>query len=45
MEVIGEEIEKYLPSPYAGEIRGIAKHFKLKVGEMVFVNIFYDVSV
>ncbi|XP_038059474.1 N-acylethanolamine-hydrolyzing acid amidase-like isoform X2 [Patiria miniata] len=44
LEIIAGSLDYYLPSPYAGEIRGIAKFFQMDVGEMVLYNLFYDIT-
>ena len=44
LEEIGGAIEKYIPSPYAGEIIGIAKAVDAKVGDIVMANLIYDVT-
>ncbi|XP_038059472.1 N-acylethanolamine-hydrolyzing acid amidase-like [Patiria miniata] len=44
LEIIGGALDYYLPSPYAGEIRGIAKHFQMDVGEIVLYNLIYDIT-
>ena len=31
--VIGDELDKFIPDPYAGEIRGAAKYANVSVGE------------
>ncbi|XP_041351778.1 N-acylethanolamine-hydrolyzing acid amidase-like [Gigantopelta aegis] len=44
VEKIAAAVEKYLPWPYAGEIKGIAKALKMKVGDIVLINLFYDLT-
>ncbi|KAL5016852.1 hypothetical protein ScPMuIL_006441 [Solemya velum] len=44
VEMIAADIDKYLPSPYAGEMRGIAKSANMNLGDVVIVNIIYDVT-
>ncbi|XP_064595722.1 N-acylethanolamine-hydrolyzing acid amidase-like [Liolophura sinensis] len=44
VEQIGSAIDDYLPSPYAGEIRGIAKALNMTLGEAVIPNILYDLT-
>ncbi|XP_070613003.1 N-acylethanolamine-hydrolyzing acid amidase [Erythrolamprus reginae] len=39
---ITEEIEAYIPQPYEGEIRGLAKMFGVNVGDAVLLNLAYE---
>ena len=42
--VIGDELEKFISDPYAGEIRGAAKHVNVSVGEAVLFNLVYELT-
>ncbi|KAI0209794.1 N-acylethanolamine-hydrolyzing acid amidase [Lamellibrachia satsuma] len=44
VEKIATGVDKYLPSPFADEIRGIAKGLGVPVGEVVIANIIYDLT-
>ena len=44
METIGADIEKYIPAPYAKEMKGIADAMGAKIGDVVIANILYDVT-
>ena len=44
VEEIGGDIEKYIPAPYAGEMKGIADTLCAKIGDVVIANILYDVT-
>ena len=44
VEEIGGDIEKYIPAPYAGEMKGIADTLDVKVADIVIYNILYDVT-
>ena len=44
VNVIGKELEKYLPYPYAGEIRGVAKYANVTVGEALVGNLLYELT-
>lgn len=37
-------LEKYIPPPYAGEIRGLASHFGGNLSDIVILNFAYEVS-
>ncbi|KAM3621045.1 uncharacterized protein V6R79_005167 [Siganus canaliculatus] len=37
-------LEKYIPQPYAGEIRGLASHLKGSVADVIILNFAYEVS-
>ncbi|XP_067444360.1 N-acylethanolamine-hydrolyzing acid amidase-like [Thunnus thynnus] len=37
-------LEKYLPQPYAGEIRGMASHFGGSVSDVILLNFAYEIS-
>ena len=41
---IGSEIEKKLPEPYAGEIKGVAAAANVSIGEAVMANMIYELS-
>ena len=44
IEAIGNDIERYIDAPYAGEMMGIAKAVNATVGDVVLANILYDVT-
>ncbi|XP_062271556.1 N-acylethanolamine-hydrolyzing acid amidase-like [Scomber scombrus] len=37
-------LEKYVPQPYAGEIRGLASHFGGSLSDVILLNFAYEVS-
>lgn len=37
-------MEKYIPPPYAGEIRGMASHFGGDVSDIIILNFAYEIS-
>lgn len=37
-------LEKYIPQPYAGEIRGLAEHFGGSLSDVIILNFAYEVS-
>ncbi|CAJ1051293.1 N-acylethanolamine-hydrolyzing acid amidase-like [Xyrichtys novacula] len=37
-------LEKYIPQPYAGEIRGLAAHFGGSLSDVIILNFAYEVS-
>ncbi|XP_039206252.1 N-acylethanolamine-hydrolyzing acid amidase [Crotalus tigris] len=39
---IAEEIEKFIPQPYEGEIRGLSKYFGVNVGDGLLLNLAYE---
>ncbi|XP_010875506.1 N-acylethanolamine-hydrolyzing acid amidase isoform X1 [Esox lucius] len=39
-----EALEKYLPPPYAGEIRGLASHFGGSLTDIILLNFAYEIS-
>ena len=43
-EKIGADIDQYLHAPYAGEMRGIAKALNISLGDVVLLNIIYDLT-
>nr|CAB3264182.1 N-acylethanolamine-hydrolyzing acid amidase-like [Phallusia mammillata] len=44
VEVIAKDIEKFIPQPFADEIRGISQATGIPLGDVVIANIIYDVS-
>ncbi|XP_038059907.1 N-acylethanolamine-hydrolyzing acid amidase-like [Patiria miniata] len=44
LNVLASQIDYFLPSPYAGEIRGVANYFEMDIGEVVFLNVLYSFS-
>ncbi|XP_022094813.1 N-acylethanolamine-hydrolyzing acid amidase-like [Acanthaster planci] len=45
LDIIAGAVDDYLPVPYAGEIRGIAKYLQMDIGEVVLLNTLYDLTV
>ncbi|XP_064597794.1 N-acylethanolamine-hydrolyzing acid amidase-like [Liolophura sinensis] len=43
-EQIGAQLDKSIIQPFADEIKGVAKIFGLPLGEMVLLNIIYDMT-
>lgn len=41
---VAADIDNFLPKPYAGEMRGIAKALNMNLGGIVGMNILYDVT-
>uniref|UniRef100_A0A667Y9I9 N-acylethanolamine-hydrolyzing acid amidase n=1 Tax=Myripristis murdjan TaxID=586833 RepID=A0A667Y9I9_9TELE len=37
-------MEKYIPQPYAGEIRGMASHFGASLADVIILNFAYEIS-
>ncbi|KAJ3602876.1 hypothetical protein NHX12_030621 [Muraenolepis orangiensis] len=37
-------LEKYIPQPYAGEIRGLAQHAGASVSDIILLNFAYEIS-
>lgn len=37
-------LEKYIPQPYAGEIRGMASHFGGSLADVIILNFAYEIS-
>lgn len=37
-------LEKYIPQPYAGEIRGLASHFGDSLSDVIILNFAYEIS-
>lgn len=44
LEMLGSDVEKYIPAQYANEIKGIAKAVKVNIGDIVLSNLMYDVT-
>nr|CAB3264183.1 N-acylethanolamine-hydrolyzing acid amidase-like [Phallusia mammillata] len=44
VEAIAKDIERFIPQPYADEIRGISQATGIPLGDLVISNIVYDVS-
>ncbi|KAK3605187.1 hypothetical protein CHS0354_012996 [Potamilus streckersoni] len=44
VEEIGADIDNYIKQPYATEMRGIAKALNCSLGDVVLVNLIYDIS-
>uniref|UniRef100_A0A670ZU84 N-acylethanolamine acid amidase n=1 Tax=Pseudonaja textilis TaxID=8673 RepID=A0A670ZU84_PSETE len=39
---IAEDLEDFIPQPYEGEIRGLAQHFGVNVGDGLLLNLAYE---
>ncbi|KAG8134293.1 putative N-acylethanolamine-hydrolyzing acid amidase protein [Naja naja] len=39
---LAEDLESFIPQPYEGEIRGLAKHFGVSVGDELLLNLAYE---
>ena len=37
-------LEKYIPQPFAGEIRGLAAHFGDSLSDVIILNFAYEIS-
>lgn len=37
-------LEKYVPQPYAGEIRGLASHMGGSLSDVIILNFAYEIS-
>ncbi|KAL3881915.1 hypothetical protein ACJMK2_028302 [Sinanodonta woodiana] len=44
VEEIGADIDNYIKQPYAAEMRGIARALNCSLGDVVLVNLIYDIS-
>lgn len=44
IEKIASDIEKYIPAPFAKEMKGIAKLLNVNIGDIVLSNLMYDVT-
>ncbi|XP_033112739.1 N-acylethanolamine-hydrolyzing acid amidase-like isoform X1 [Anneissia japonica] len=44
VDLIGSQLNKYMPDPYAGEIRGIANWLDISVGEIFAMNLIYEAT-
>ncbi|XP_033112690.1 N-acylethanolamine-hydrolyzing acid amidase-like [Anneissia japonica] len=44
VDLIGSQLNKYMPDPYAGEIRSIANWLDVSVGEIFAMNIIYEAT-
>lgn len=44
LKLTGPMLDDMLPQPYADEIKGISEATGLEIGEVVFYNIFYEIS-
>ncbi|XP_070568770.1 N-acylethanolamine-hydrolyzing acid amidase-like [Ptychodera flava] len=44
VELVGENVEKYIPSPYGEEMVGVAQCLDMNVGDVVMLNLLYDMS-
>ena len=42
--ILGGDLESYLPDPYAGEIKGVANYAGITAGEILFLNIIYELT-
>lgn len=37
-------LDKFIPQPYAGEIRGLASHFGDSLSDVIILNFAYEIS-
>lgn len=44
LKPVVEALEKYIPQPYAGEIRGLASHFGGSLSDVIILNFAYEIS-
>uniref|UniRef100_H2ZE53 N-acylethanolamine-hydrolyzing acid amidase n=1 Tax=Ciona savignyi TaxID=51511 RepID=H2ZE53_CIOSA len=44
LEDVAKDLERYIPQPFADELRGLSKALGMKLGDLVLINIIYDVS-
>ncbi|XP_003391566.2 PREDICTED: acid ceramidase-like, partial [Amphimedon queenslandica] len=44
LSILGGDVDKYIPDPYAGEIKGIASTTGVTAGEILFINIIYGLT-
>ncbi|XP_041362025.1 N-acylethanolamine-hydrolyzing acid amidase-like [Gigantopelta aegis] len=44
VEDLAVDLESYMPSPFPQELRGIAEAFTMDIGDIVLLNIIYDVT-
>lgn len=44
VEKIGADLDRYIPQPFADELRGISKTLGMSLGDIVLANIVYDIS-
>ncbi|XP_076819003.1 N-acylethanolamine-hydrolyzing acid amidase-like [Clavelina lepadiformis] len=44
LEVVASELDRYIPQPFADELRGISKNFRIGLGDLVLGNLVYDLS-
>ncbi len=45
VEIIVADLDKYIESPYAEEMRGIARAAGAPLGDVIITNFFYELSV
>ena len=41
---LGEDVEKYIHAPYARELKGLSTALNMSVGDVVIINILYDIT-
>ena len=41
---IAGDLDRYIPQPYADEMRGVSEKWKIGLGYVVLGNIFYDIE-
>ncbi|XP_076819004.1 N-acylethanolamine-hydrolyzing acid amidase-like [Clavelina lepadiformis] len=44
LEKIAADLDRYIPQPFADELRGISKNFNVNLGDVVLGNLVYDIS-
>ena len=44
LSIMAGGLQQYLPEPYASEINGFAKYTKLTAGEVIFLNMLYEIT-
>ena len=44
VERLGEDVEKYIHAPYARELKGLSTALNMSVGDVVIINILYDIT-
>nr|XP_006821136.1 PREDICTED: N-acylethanolamine-hydrolyzing acid amidase-like [Saccoglossus kowalevskii] len=44
VELLASDIDKYIPEPYSSEMVGVAKAMGIKLGDIVTLNLLYDIT-
>ena len=44
VERLGEDVEKYIHAPYSRELKGLSTALNMSVGDVVIINILYDIT-